>query len=98
MTGARVELRVDGRLRASSGDMMIQAAEDGFGYVLAPDWLVCEKVRAGDLVQILPDWESDALPLHVVWSGGKLKGKARLLADHIAEAMKAQELKKEEAA
>lgn len=96
--GNRVELRVDGRFRASSGDMLIQAAQDGLGYILAPDWLVCEKVRSGDLVRLLPDWEADALPLHVVWSGGKLKGKARLLADHITEAMKAQELKKEEAA
>ena len=96
--GNRIDLRVDGRFRASSGDMLIQAAQDGLGYILAPDWLVCEKVRAGNLVRLLPDWESDALPLHVVWSGGKLKGKARLLADHIAEAMKAQELQEEKAA
>ncbi|MEQ8558620.1 MAG: LysR family transcriptional regulator [Henriciella sp.] len=96
--GNRVELRVDGRFRASSGDMLIQAAQDGLGYILAPDWLVCEKVRSGDLVRLLPDWEADALPLHVVWSGGKLKGKARLLADHITEAMKAQELSKKEVA
>ncbi|MEE2877766.1 MAG: LysR family transcriptional regulator [Pseudomonadota bacterium] len=95
-TGNRVEMRVDGRFRASSGDMLIQAAQDGLGYVLAPDWLVCEKVRSGDLVRLLPEWDSELLPLHVVWSGGKLKGKARLLADHIAEAMKAVEITEKE--
>ncbi|WP_084420299.1 LysR family transcriptional regulator [Henriciella litoralis] len=96
-TGQRVELRVDGRFRASSGDMLIQGAQDGLGYILAPDWLVCEKVREGTLVRLFPDWEADALPLHCVWSGGKLKGKAKLLADHITEAMKAGELSEREA-
>lgn len=97
-SGNRVEMRVDGRFRASSGDMLIQAAQDGLGYILAPDWLVCEKVRGGNLVRVLPGWEADSLPLHVVWSGGKLKGKARLLADHITEAMKAVEISEKEPA
>ncbi|MGB3627619.1 MAG: LysR family transcriptional regulator [Henriciella sp.] len=95
-TGDVDKVRAHGRLRASSGDMLIQAAHDAMGYILAPDWLVCEKVRAGDLVQILPDWEAPLLPLHVVWSGGKLKGKTKLLADYIAEAMKAAELREPE--
>ncbi|WP_084397531.1 LysR family transcriptional regulator [Henriciella aquimarina] len=97
ISGVRAELRADGRFRASSGDMLIQAAQDGLGYILAPDWLVCEKVRAGQLVEIFPDWEADALPLHAVWSGGKLKGKARLLVDHIAQAMKAGEIREKAA-
>ena len=85
-------LRAAGRFRASSGDVLIQGAQDALGYILAPDWLVCEKVREGQLARLLPEWEAPALPLNVVWSGGKLKGKARLLADHIAEAMKAKQL------
>ena len=94
--GNRAELRPNGRFRASSGDMLIQAAQDGLGYILSPDWLVCEKVRGGELVRLLPDWDAEPLPLHAVWSGGKLKGKARLLVDHIADAMKAQQLSEKE--
>jgi DNA-binding transcriptional LysR family regulator len=97
-TGDTDTVRVNGRLRASSGDVLVQAAQDALGYILSPDWLVCEKVRSGDLVRIFPDWEANPLPLHVVWSGGKLKGKARLLADYISEVMKAQELREKEAA
>ncbi|QYI99369.1 LysR family transcriptional regulator [Thalassovita mediterranea] len=96
-SGETDSLRAAGRFRASSGDMLIQCAQDALGYILAPDWLVCEKVREGQLARLLPDWEAEALPLNVVWSGGKLKGKARLLADHIAEAMKAKELQEPEA-
>lgn len=91
-------LRAAGRFRASSGDVLIQGAQDALGYILAPDWLVCEKVREGQLARLLPEWEAAELPLHVVWSGGKLKGKAKLLADHIGEAMKAKELREPEAA
>ncbi|WP_018148276.1 LysR family transcriptional regulator [Henriciella marina] len=91
-------LRAAGRFRASSGDVLIQGAQDALGYILAPDWLVCEKVRDGQLARLLPEWEAAELPLHVVWSGGKLKGKARLLADHIGEAMKAKELQEPAAA
>lgn len=90
-------LRAAGRFRASSGDVLIQGAQDALGYILAPDWLVCEKVREGQLARLLPEWEAAELPLHVVWSGGKLKGKAKLLADHIGEAMKAKELREPEA-
>lgn len=96
VSGEVEKLRVHGRLRASSGDILIQAAQDAMGYILAPDWLVCEKVRSGDLVQIFTDWEAPLLPLHVVWSGGKLKGKTKLLADYIADAMKATELREPE--
>ena len=92
-TGDVDTVHVSGRLRASSGDVLIQAAQDALGYILAPDWLVCEKVRKGDLEAIFPDWEAAPLPLHVVWSGGKLRGKAKLLADHIAEAMKGAEIR-----
>jgi len=91
-------LRAAGRFRASSGDVLIQGAQDALGYILAPDWLVCEKVREGQLARLLPEWEAAELPLHVVWSGGKLKGKAKLLADHIGEAMKAKELQEPAAA
>ena len=91
-SGETDSVRAAGRFRASSGDMLIQCAQDALGYILAPDWLVCEKVREGQLARLLPEWEAPALPLNVVWSGGKLKGKARLLADHIAEAMKAKQL------
>ncbi len=84
-TGETVRLQMDGRFRGSSGDTLLKGAIDGLGLFMAPDWLVCPHVRSGDLVRVLPEWQGSDLPLSVVWTGGKLRGKSRLFVDHIAE-------------
>ncbi len=87
-TGDTVEIEMDGRFRASSGDALTQAAVDGMGLLLAPDWLVCDRVRAGELVCVLPSWGLPPLSIHCVWTSGKLKGKAKLFAEHLADALR----------
>lgn len=83
---------VKGRFQASSGLSLRQAADDGLGILLAPNWLVSDCVGAGKLVRVLPDWDHDPLLVSAVWTSGKLRGKARLLIDHLAETMKFEDL------
>lgn len=83
-----VTVKMDGRLSASSGEVLLQGALDGLGLFLAPDWLVCEDANAGRLVRVLPDWEGEPLAVHAVWTSGKLRGKAKLFAEHMAEALR----------
>lgn len=84
----RVTIKMDGRLSASSGEVLLQGALDGLGLFLAPDWLVCEDANAGRLVRVLPDWEGTPLPIHAVWTSGKLRGKAKLFAEHMADCLR----------
>jgi len=71
----------------------LQGAVDGLGIILAPGWLVCEDVRAGRLTRVLPSWSGPDLAIHCVWSSGRLRGKAKLFAEHMADALKhAEEL------
>ena len=86
--GREIEVAVDGRFRASSGDVLTQAAADGLGILLAPDWLVAEAVCAGRLTPVLADWAVPGLPINCVWTSGKLKGKAKLFAEHLADALR----------
>ncbi|MEM6534641.1 MAG: LysR family transcriptional regulator [Pseudomonadota bacterium] len=86
-TGEEVRVQMDGRFRGSSGDTLLQGAVDGLGIFVAPDWLVCPHVRSGALKRIMPDWRGSDLPLSVVWTGGKLRGKSRLFVDHIREVL-----------
>ncbi len=81
-------VKVDGRFRASSGDVLVQAAIDSLGILLTPEWLVLPNVRAGELVRVLPEWTAPAASIHCVWTSGKLKGKAKLFAEHMADALK----------
>ena len=78
---------MDGRFRGSSGDTLLQGAIDGLGIFIGPDWLVCPHVKAGRLVRIMPEWRGADLPLSVVWTGGKLRGKARLFVEHVQQSL-----------
>ena len=82
------DVRVDGPFRASGGEILMQAAKDGLGILLAPAWLVSDCVGDSSLVRVLPDWRAQSLPIHAVWAAGKLRGKAKLFADHVAERLK----------
>lgn len=86
--GHSVTVRVNGPLKASGADALLQAAEAGMGILLGPKWLAAGCASQGHLVRVLPDWCAQTLPVNCVWSSGKLHGKTKLFADHIAETLK----------
>lgn len=86
--GETVNVKVDGRFKASSGDLLLQAAQSGLGLFLAASWLVSDCVNDGSLVRVMPQWTATPSPVHCVWTSGKLRGKAKLFADHIADALR----------
>ncbi|MEM1037466.1 MAG: LysR family transcriptional regulator [Pseudomonadota bacterium] len=92
-TGEERRIQMSGRLRGSSGDTMLQGAVDGLGIFVAPDWLVCPHVANGELVRIMPDWKGADLPLSVVWTGGKLRGKTKLFVEHVKRAVDGLEVR-----
>lgn len=81
--GETISVPVDGKFKASSGEMLLLGARKGLGILLAPGWLVSACADCGELIRVLPDWEAESSPVHVVWSAGKLRGKAKLFVDHL---------------
>ncbi|MGJ8560015.1 MAG: LysR family transcriptional regulator [Litorimonas sp.] len=65
--GERGTLQLDPRMRASNGDFLRDAAIAGLGIVIEPDFILCEAVRAGQLVPVLPDYVFDAPSVYAVW-------------------------------
>ncbi len=55
----KVEVRVSGPIRATSGDVLHDAALMGLGIVLKSAWDVAPDVASGRLVNLLPDWSCD---------------------------------------
>lgn len=86
--GETANIDISGPFQASSGDVLVQAAADGLGIMNAPAWLVNDCKKDGRLERILPDWQASPLVIHCVWPSGKLRGKAKLFADHMTEALK----------
>lgn len=52
-----VEVEVKGRFSVNNSDLLREAALDGHGIALLPQWLVHEDVRAGKLRRLFEDWQ-----------------------------------------
>ena len=84
---APVERRaVEGRIVVGNAEAQVAAVLAGFGIAQLATWLVDDHLREGRLVQILPDWAADGLPLHLVWARSrqllpKVDGLLAYLAD-----------------
>jgi len=55
----RAEVRVSGPIRSNNGGVLLDAALMGLGIALKSVWDVGEHLRAGRLVNLLPEWSSE---------------------------------------
>ena len=76
------------RLSASTFPILRQAAIDGVGVALLPEWSCREPLAEGRLVQILPDWSARQGILHLVFTTGRgqLPG-VRAVIEFLAEVL-----------
>ncbi|MCV2362787.1 LysR family transcriptional regulator [Paucibacter sp. DJ1R-11] len=52
----RVRVQVQGPLRAGNSEILREAALDGLGLALLPDFSAAAALASGELVELLPDW------------------------------------------
>lgn len=80
-------VRLNNPLRANNGDVLTQAALQGMGIVLQPDFLVAEHLRSGRLQRVLPEYAVAPISIYAVYaSRSHLAPKLRSFIDHLAEA------------
>lgn len=63
----RHEVRPEGNLYFNSTDALLQAAAHGAGLIYVLDVLAEPACRRGDLVQLLPEWETDEQTFYAVY-------------------------------
>ncbi|MDD3484686.1 LysR family transcriptional regulator [Azovibrio restrictus] len=84
--GAWRSVPVRGRFQANNGDALLEAAERGLGITCQPTFITAEAVRAGRLLQLLPDFPLPELDIHALFPGHRyLPHRVRVLADYLAE-------------
>jgi DNA-binding transcriptional LysR family regulator len=84
--GKRVNVPVSGSLRADNGRALVDAALDGFGIVYELRFVVEQHLRAGELRQLLPAWDTVELTVDAVWPTRKfLPPKVRSFVDFLVE-------------
>ena len=77
---------VAGRIRYSNAEACVQAAELGLGLACVPAFVAGDALRAGRLVRLLPEFETDPYDVHVLYPHSRhLAAKVRLLVDFLSE-------------
>jgi|TARA_B100002003_G_scaffold251911_1_gene298822 DNA-binding transcriptional LysR family regulator len=80
--GAPFYVRVEGNLATNNTEAMRAALISGLGISRGPRWLIGDAIANGDLVEILPDYQPDAMSIHTVYSSGRhLPSKVRCFID-----------------
>ena len=84
-----VAVRVPPRLRCNSGDTCRAVALQHGGLILQPSFLVGADLRAGTLVELMPEYRSIELGVYAVYPSRKfVSPKVRLLIDFLIAAFR----------
>ena len=88
VVGAVQTVRVEGRIRTNSSEVLRSAVISGMGIAYAPTWLLDDEMSSGAVVRLMPAWESTASPIHLVSPPErKHSAKVKAFAEHVSRAL-----------
>ena len=64
--GTTHTVRVQGNVQTNSSEVIRSAVIDGLGIAYAPTWLFEPELANGDVVRLMPQWDSPQSPIHLV--------------------------------
>jgi DNA-binding transcriptional LysR family regulator len=83
--GREEAVRVSGRFLANNGDVLLNLALKDSGVVLVPQFIAESDLRAGRLLRLLPDFETQQVPVNAVYPHSRyVSAKTRTFIDFIA--------------
>lgn len=62
-----VEIPLQSHFSAGDSEILYDLALEGIGIAMIPHWMAEPKLRAEELVPVLPGWEPEAVDIHVVY-------------------------------
>ncbi|KVA53024.1 LysR family transcriptional regulator [Burkholderia cepacia] len=84
-TGALVDVPVTSRLRFDDLEVIADAAAEGMGLAWLPYWLIRDRMRRGELVEIWGDRPNAAMECYAVWPAAQYQPlRSRLAIDVLA--------------
>lgn len=83
-SGGHVTVRVRGRYQSNLGDALREAALAGLGIAQHSTWHVCDDLRAGRLVLVLPEHPPPDAAIHAVTPQRRKPARARAFIDFVA--------------
>jgi LysR family transcriptional regulator for bpeEF and oprC len=84
--GERIQVPMPGVIALNDSNAYVQAGLCGLGIIQMTDYLLLQHVAQGRLVQLLADWTTDTLPIHIVYPQNRhLSAKVRVFVEWVAE-------------
>ncbi|TYC49741.1 LysR family transcriptional regulator [Rhodobacterales bacterium] len=84
------EVEVEGRYNCALNDARsyVTAALSGHGVAQLPDFMIQEELARGELVPVLSDWATNAMPLYIVYPPNRhLSTKVRVFVDWLVKVL-----------
>ena len=82
-------VRIRGNLTTNDGGIAVQWALDGHGILLRAEWDIAGHLARGELVEVLPDYETPPADIHAVWrSGHRTSTRIRVFVDFLARSFR----------
>ncbi len=86
--GKDFPVQVKGQLRTNNGDMSRLAAIGGLGIITLPTFMICEELRTGSLVPILPDYKLPVLTVYAVYlPGARRAARIKVMTEYLWTAL-----------
>ena len=86
--GTSKSVRVHGRIQTNSSEVIRTSVLSAMGIGYAPTWLFGPELASGEVVRLMPDWDSPQTPIHLVSPPQrKHSAKVRAFVEHVAQAM-----------
>jgi DNA-binding transcriptional LysR family regulator len=86
--GTTRHIRVEGHIQTNSSEILRSAVATGMGIGYLPTWLLDDELASGEVVRLMPDWESPQSPIQLVSPPErKHSAKVRAFVEHISAAM-----------
>jgi DNA-binding transcriptional LysR family regulator len=86
--GAIKSVRVEGHIKTNSSEVIRTAVTSGMGVGYSPTWLFEPELGSGEVVRLMPAWESPRSPIHLVSPPErKHSAKVKAFVEHVGRAM-----------
>lgn len=86
--GVTKSIRVEGHIQTNSSEVQRSAVATGMGIGYVPAWMFDAELASGEVVRLMPDWESPPSPIHLVSPPErKHSAKVKAFVAHISAAL-----------
>ena len=82
----RIEIPMRGVIALNDSNVYVQAGLAGLGVIQMTDYQLRPHVATGRMIQLLPEWTSDPLPVHIVYPQNRhLSAKVRVFVEWVSD-------------